>query len=148
MKRSKVHEETTIDQYGEVTSKKSISVYESKPESYYVKVYMEHIQRLLDLTKAEIVVFFLLSRHINYKNTVHITVGIKNRIAEKCGFTLGTVNKCVVGLHTKKWLFNVSRGTYLVNPEFIGKGSWKNISELRMNLFEENGFLSLTPLSK
>ena len=141
MKRSKIHEETTVDEHGEIKSRRSVSVFQSHNEAFYVKTYMEHIEHIMDLTKAEIVVFFILNKYITYKNTIHITVGIKDKISQQCNYTLGTINKCVVGLHKKKWLLSVSRGTYMVNPEFIGKGGWKSISEIRSELFEENGFL-------
>ena len=141
MKKSKIHEEVVVDQNGEIKSQKSVSVYESKKDDFYVKLYLENISYLKDLTKAEILVLFALTKYITYKNTVHITVGIKDKIGATYDLTAGTIRKCISGLHSKKWLINTSRGTYIINPEFIGKGSWGNISELRGQLHEVNDFI-------
>ena len=138
-KKTKVSEHTTIDGgTGVVLSEKKVSVYQSNPEDYFVKVYLENIQKLGCLTKGEMIVFFCLLRYIDYKNKVVLNIERKKKIAKKSEFTLGTVNKCVAGLHGKNMLIHLSMGSYLVNPEYVGKGNWKDISELRLGLGIKN----------
>jgi len=138
--KTKVHEHTTVDSDGEVISKQTVSAFPSNSEDRFTKLYLDDVLTFGLLTKCEIVVFLLLMRYMDYKNRIEVGINRKKSMAKKAGFSLGTVNNAIHGLSKKKFLIRVEIGTYLANPNFVGKGSWTAISELRTKLNLTIGF--------
>jgi len=134
-KKTKVLEHTRVDhKTGEILEQKSISTYQSNSEDFFVKVYLDNIQYLRSLTTSEIVILFVFLKYIDYKNMLNITLRIKKKVIADTGYSMQTINNALSSLTKKKMLTHMSMGSYSVNPWFIGKGGWKDISELRMVL--------------
>lgn len=133
-KKTKIHEEIVLED-GKLKSHRKVSSYRSGDEDYFIKVYLDKIERLKMLTSAEVCILFVLCKYIDYKNIIHPTMAIKKKVMADTGYSYQTVKNSILNLNKKGMLIRQSMSTYLVNPEYIGKGGWSAISELRAKLY-------------
>lgn len=118
-------------------------------EPHYTKVYhnfINDIGKLNDLNEGEMKVLYQCMQMMGYEsNMMCLIKGIKLVIAENCGIALKTVDKHIQNL-TKKGLLirSTSRGMYMMNPNYFGKGSWKKNKELRLVIdYHQDGTRSI-----
>ena len=132
-KKTRVHEEVVLED-GKLRSHRKISSYRSNDEDFFIKLYLGSIEKFKSLTSADMCILFVLCKYIDYKNIIHPTMAIKKKVMSDTGYSHQTVKNSILNLSKKGILIRQSMSTYLVNPEYIGKGSWSAISELRAEL--------------
>jgi DNA-binding GntR family transcriptional regulator len=88
--------------------------------------------KLINLPKKTGDIFFLLLEYIGYNNQVVINSSIKRIISDKLNIKFDTVNKAITVLNANGLLIRQDTGIYLVNPYYVGKGSWNDITKLRI----------------
>ena len=119
---------------GEISEQETKRVIKIPREEDYVKIYIKHINYLNNLPNGLDEIIYALLKKINYQNQIVINSAIKRQIANELGKTFNTVNQYITKLVKNDILIRVDTGIYYLNPIFYGKGSWKEILELRKEL--------------
>ena len=112
---------------------------ESEPP--YVKMYLERLGDLKKLNGKECSIMREILYMMSYKtNTLYIINHTRKIIADNCDTTDGVVKKSLTKFIKQGIMTRISTGTYSVNPNYFGKGSWNDIKKLRLTLeFSEDG---------
>ena len=124
-------EETIIDEHGEVKSNVRSTVVSIGAEPDYVKLYLQDILYLKNLQTNQSALLYELLTYLNYNNEIMLNSVAKQRIADKLGTTRQVVDNNLGKYVKANILERIGRGTFRANPYLFGKGSWKDISELR-----------------
>lgn len=119
---------------GEISEQETKRVIKIPREEDYVKIYIKHINYLNNLPNGLDEIIYALLKKINYQNQIVINSAIKRQIANELGKTFNTINQYITKLVKNDILIRVDTGIYYLNPIFYGKGSWKEILELRKEL--------------
>lgn len=127
-------EEISTDSEGNFMSRKQTNVSAFEKEPPYVKVYLEDIGRLNGLDPAEQKLVNELVFNMGYNNVVPSYKPVKEMIAQRIGVSLSTVNNCIQSLYKKGVLIRKARGFYIMDPNIFGRGSWKDVKNIRMTI--------------
>ncbi len=137
-------------QSGEIiqTSRTEVSSFEKEPP--YVKVYLEDIGKLNGLNPTEQKLVNELVFNMGYNNIVPAYKPIKEGIALKLGVSYNTINEAIKSLYKKGVLIRKARGFYIMDPNLFGRGSWKDIKNIRMTIdYNDDGTKTInTEVSK
>lgn len=124
---------TTVDhQTGEISKEVQILSSKVEQEPRFVKMYIDDVLKLKDVPKASSDVLSVLLANMSYGNVVIMIKEIKEIIAQKTGLKPNTVNKSIQNLHKAGILIRKGRSIYVVDPTLFAKGSWEDISKLRL----------------
>ena len=119
---------------GEIEEKETIRTIKIPREEDYVKVYIKHINYLNNLPQGLDDIIYALLKKVNYENQIIINSAVKRQIADELGKKFNTINQYISKLVKYDILIRIDTGIYYLNPIFYGKGSWKEILELRKKL--------------
>lgn len=128
-----LYQETQIDNTtGEVTAQYTMQRVQVEPD--YVKLYLDTVLTFNSLPITLNPILNELLKRMTYaddEQTIAINKAIKEKIAAKCGITTKRVQQVISQL-TKKGVFvQIARGYYRVNPYVFGRGSWRDIQNIR-----------------
>lgn len=110
-------------------------------EPGFIKMYLKDIEGLYRLSRTDTALLYELLKIMRYEdNTVALNVGIKDSIfatinkqtenvMDRNSFNVYLNRLCVRGI-----IMKVSKGNYQVNAFLFGKGPWKDILNIRMNV--------------
>jgi hypothetical protein len=142
------YEKETVDKLtGEIVKTYSEAVIPREPD--YVKLYLESITKLNDIPGWTDPVLNELLRLMNYRNEIVLNAAIKKRIAGEIGISTRTIDNALYMLVKKNIIFRDDIGLYRGNPFLFGKGEWRDIRELRMNvIFNNEGKMIRTEVHK
>ncbi len=118
--------------HGEIVSsvRQQIGAFEKEPP--YVKLYLEDIGRLNNLSGSEQKVLNELVLSMGYNNVVPSYKPVKEMIAAKIGMQYNTLDKAIKELNRKGILIRKARGLYIMDPNLFGRGQWKDVQKIRM----------------
>lgn len=121
---------------GEMTHSSTMVSYESKlpNEPAYIKLYIEDIGRLCDLTRGEIRVLVKLVARIGYDGKVLLPLGVKRTISEELECSLSAVSNALTALTNSGIIARIDGGVYGLNPNYFARGKWRDIYEQRKSL--------------
>jgi hypothetical protein len=125
---------TTDVETGEISkeTKTQVGMFEAEPP--YVKLYISDIIKLNGLPSYANDVLLHLVKNMGYNNIVPMYKPIKMMICNELGIKLSTMNKAIQELHDKNILIRSHRGLYILDPLIFGRGSWKDIKDIRMTI--------------
>lgn len=106
----------------------------SEPE--FIKLYLRHVLSITEMPRGLTGILFEMLQFVNYLHEFVWNKGVRKRIADKLGCSESNVKKALVEFKKKEILFEKQgySGIYILNPYLFGKGSWKNIHELRLTV--------------
>ncbi|MEI7795797.1 MAG: replication/maintenance protein RepL [Methylococcaceae bacterium] len=121
---------------GEMTYSSTVVSYESKlpNEPAYIKLYIEDIGRLCDLTRGEIRVLVKLVARVGYDGKVLLPLGVKRAISEELECSLSAVSNALTALTNSGIIARIDGGVYGLNPNYFARGKWRDIYEQRKSL--------------
>lgn len=125
----------------------STTTYDRNPEPDFIKVYLDHIAEFVNVPKASMRIFWLLTQYMSYaqnEQRIYINAAMKRDIAHQLNVTPDYVTKNLTQLVRKNILKRVDTGTYIVNPQYVGRGKWRDIKELRTTFDYVNGTITTT----
>lgn len=132
---------TVIDQDGTVLQENSVISYKIPKEDDYVKMYVKSLLYMADLPKTLNPILAKLLEFMPYANgrpEFAINRGIKQIIAEELGIKGKNpdqkVSNAITDLVKGQILLRTGRGLYMFNPHLFGKGEWKDIAKLRLEV--------------
>lgn len=103
-------------------------------EPNYIKIYLDDIVYFSQLPSSSSGILFSIAKRMGYDNKIVLVKNIKEDIANENNLDLGTINNAISNFKKKNILIADGRSTYIINPNLIGKGSWTDISKLRMEI--------------
>lgn len=133
-------ENTVVDEQGNVVNYTRSKTVRLPEEPQYIKLYIEDLLYLSDLPKGhENILFHLLTKSSyagdTYGMVVSISKGMKEIICEELKLeNIRTINNVLSDLTKGKILKRIKTGLYQFNPYLFGKGSWEDISKLRLEI--------------
>lgn len=130
---------------GEIISNETSKLVREKNREKFIKVFVDNLDYLIDnFTTMEKNVFLSLIKEMNYYNVIKLDSGLRKTIQVSADISQGTVSKAINSLIDKKALikieeknkddFKISFFTgkeYVVNPQLVGSGSFKELSKMR-----------------
>lgn len=140
-KVNQTRETITKDDKGNVLIEATTRTFSVESEPEYVKLYVKHVLFLKDMPNGLNSILMCLLGLAGYGNVIVINRGVKKAIANAVGLREPTINKALVDLTAGEILIRQDRGIYLLNPYIFGKGTWRDINKLRIEVdyTEEEG---------
>lgn len=133
-----IREKTIVDQQtGEIIATESDQSYRLKGgEPQFIKLYLDCVMQLSDLDKSSSGLVMALLKYVSYgTNEIFLNPVNRQRICEELGYAkIQSLNNALDKLKKKGILIGAGRGTFILNPFIFGKGEWKDISKIRMNI--------------
>jgi hypothetical protein len=133
-KISKVETTKVVDMNGEITEETTSVSFNYGKEPDYIKVYLDNIVVLAEIQGWISKVLYELIKGVTYANKgqfIIINSGYKRIVAENLGIKQQSVTNAVNQLSKKNILIKKETGVFLLNPQFFGRGEWKDISKIR-----------------
>lgn len=123
---------STVNQNGKTIDVVKTDTFLVDREPDYVKLYIQDVARLNDITGEQNNVLLEFIRHMGYNNVIPTYKPIKQMIAKNLNISLHTVEKAVKTFSKKGLFISVARGLYMADPELFAKGKWSDIKNLRL----------------
>ncbi|MQT35104.1 helix-turn-helix domain-containing protein [Pseudomonas helleri] len=123
---------TIVNDKGEVIQETSETVSRMPNEPNFVKIYIDGISKIYNLSNGENSFLFELLKLVNYDNEIVLNKGIKQKIAARIGIKSQTVDNNISKLKKSKIIVQTQfRGIYMISPEIFGKGAWSEVYKYR-----------------
>lgn len=119
---------------GEIISNTSYTQSILPKEPDFVKLYLDDISHLTKLPNWTNPILNELLKIMNYQNEIILNSSIKNRIAKRLEIQTDSIDKALQYYLKKNVLTRVEVGIFLANPYLFGKGEWKNIRNVRIEM--------------
>lgn len=122
------------NQTGEITHEVETAVRAVEKEPNYVKLYLDQIVKLTEITGWTSNVLYELLGDSKYASDGQIIVvnsGYKEMVAEKLGIKKQSVTNAINALKKKDIIYKIKNGVFMLNPQIFGKGEWKDVKKLR-----------------
>ena len=119
---------------GEITNEVETQIKALEREPNYVKLYLDQIVKLSEITGwTSNVLYELLgdSKYANEGQIIVVNAGYKEMVAEKLGIKPQSVTNAINALKKKEIIYKVKNGVFQLNPRIFGKGEWKDVKRLR-----------------
>ena len=125
---------------GELFYEESKRTYSVGKEPNFVKLYFDDLATLNKLPKSAISVLLALLPYAKYADenqivTINSYTKKQILISNKEIGSTQTINNAITTLKKANILRPIDRATYKINPYIIGKGEWRDILNLRLNIF-------------
>ena len=136
MKTKKVLHSTTTqiinEKTGEISMSEITNTFVVDKEPDFIKLYISDISRLNDLPKGMDPILLELIKGLGYNNVIAAYKPIKLMICKQLGISMSYLNKAINTFYVKGIFIRLARGIYIADPELFGRGSWKDIKQLRL----------------
>lgn len=135
IERSYVDTET-----GEVLGAETTTVYSHGEEPPYVKMYIQDILYMADMERRYEALTRAMLKRIDYADRenglcIELTMRKKKLILKEIGWkNVQSIDNGVQKLLKGKIIYRVERGVYRFNPYLFGRGDWKSIEKIRMQI--------------
>ena len=124
--------ENVVDfQTGEITNKTVTSVDNFPSEPQYVKMYIEDLCSLKGVPNADQSVLRTLLLRLDFEGYVYLSPRYRKAICNQLDISEKTLRNRLASLVKANLIISVSRGEYMVNPNYFARGNWKNVCEQR-----------------
>lgn len=131
---------TTLNENGEITYQEEEKTINWGTEPNYIKVYLDTILYLTDLPKGLNGILYAFLKRMSYGNQLVVNAALKRQIAKELDLSMSSINNAITKFVKGDLLIREDTGLYLVNPHLFGKGDWKDIAKIRLEVtFDANG---------
>jgi hypothetical protein len=100
-------------------------------EPEYIKVYINDLGRLCDLSDGQRTILLYIAACVGYDGFVLLPAGQKARIAKSAKCSVSAVNNAVNAFCKSNILKKQAGGLYELNPDYFARGKWREIRERR-----------------
>jgi len=129
------HNDTTVDsETGEVVEIISSKITRVPQTPDFVMAFTQDIGYLSQLSGGGAKLLFGLMQVVDRNNEITLNLARKKSIALATGLKVTSIDSLLNQLKKKEVIISVERGIYALNPYLFGRGQWKNISKMRMNI--------------
>ncbi len=116
---------------GEVTTEENTNVIKIPREPAYVKMYIDDIGKLLELTSGCRSLLYCLIKKMDYEGVITLTKSSRDRLAEQIGVKETAIRNQITQLCHKGILRRIGTGEYEANPNLFARGDWSDIYKRR-----------------
>ena len=142
-------ERTVIDEDGIITHHEETKTINWGTEPNYIKVYLDTVLYLTDLPKGLNSILYAFLKRMSYGNQLIVNAALKRQIASELNLSISSINNALSKFVKGKILFRKDTGLYLVNPHLFGKGEWKDIAKIRLEVtFSDEGKTIMSEIEK
>lgn len=130
----KVYESTstvTDLRTGEAVQHTSTNVVRIAQEPAYVKMYIQDLGNLIQLTNGQKNILYALVSRIDFDGIVSLNPASRKRIAKSINMSEGAFRNTLSLLCKKEVFRRVATNEYEVNPHYFAKGEWRTIVQRR-----------------
>lgn len=106
-------------------------------EPEFVKLYVRTLGTFIGLQESAnklVMALIPLMSYAEEHQVINLTAYQRKLIEKKYGLSQSTISRQLKQLVEKHVLIPLGRGTWQVNPMYIGRGRWRDIQALRMTL--------------
>ncbi|HEF9058550.1 TPA: replication/maintenance protein RepL [Campylobacter coli] len=145
---------------GEVTTIVSSFLQKEKTKDDFIKLFVENINYLTDnLSNSALRVVLMMFKNLNYQNIFHCNSDFVSYFTNKKILGKSSVYRAIKELEDKNVIFKITKeqqeeydiispNSYIMNPQIIGKGSFKDLKKLRQTTIKEFDFEKLEMIQK
>lgn len=131
---------TVVNEDGQITHQEEDKIINWGTEPNYIKVYLDTILYVKDLPKGLNSILYAFLKRMSYGNQLVFNAALKRQIAKELGLSLSSINNAISKFVKGELLFREDTGLYKVNPHLFGKGDWKDIAKIRLEVvFDSTG---------
>lgn len=131
---------TVVNEDGQITHQEEEKVINWGTEPNYIKVYLDTILYLKDLPKGLNSILYAFLKRMSYGNQLVVNAALKRQIAKELELSLSSINNAISKFVKGELLIREDTGLYKVNPHLFGKGDWKDIAKIRLEVvFDSKG---------
>ncbi|ECP7225327.1 hypothetical protein FUY57_09365 [Campylobacter jejuni] len=140
---------------GEVTTVISSFLQREKTKDDFIKLFVENISFLTDnLSNPALRVVLMMVKNLNYQNVFNYNSDFVHYFESKKILGKSSVYRAIKELEDKQVIFKVTEeqrkeydiigsNSYIMNPQIIGKGSFKDLKKLRQTVVKTFDFDNL-----
>ncbi|WP_412839914.1 replication/maintenance protein RepL [Bacillus paranthracis] len=140
---------TIVNEDGQITHQEEEKVINWGTEPNYIKVYLDTILYLKDLPKGLNSILYAFLKRMSYGNQLVVNAALKRQIAKELGLSLSSINNAISKFVKGELLIRKDTGLYKVNPHLFGKGDWKDIAKIRLEIvFDPKGKTIMSEIEK
>ena len=126
---------TTIDgETGAVIESKNDSLVKIPQTPDFVMAFTRDLGYLKNISGGASKLLFGLIQSVDRNNEITLNKARKNKIAQNCGLKENSIDALLNQLKKKEVVIQIDRGIYQLNPYLFGKGKWKNVQKMRMEI--------------
>ncbi|MFK0305972.1 hypothetical protein [Campylobacter coli] len=145
---------------GEVTTIVSSFLQKEKTKDDFIKLFVENINYLTDnLSNSALRVVLMMFKNLNYQNIFHYNSDFVSYFTNKKILGKSSVYRAIKELEDKNVIFKITKeqqeeydiispNSYIMNPQIIGKGFFKDLKKLRQTTIKEFDFEKLEMIQK
>ncbi|EAJ7530434.1 Uncharacterised protein [Campylobacter jejuni subsp. doylei] len=145
---------------GEVSTIVSSFLQKEKTKDDFIKLFVENINYLTDnLSNSALRVVLMMFRNLNYQNIFHYNSDFVSYFTNKKILGKSSVYRAIKELEEKNVIFKITKeqqeeydiispNSYIMNPQIIGKNSFKDLKKLRQTTVKEFDFEKLEMIQK
>lgn len=133
-KVSMIETTKTVSADGEKLEEIKAITFNYGKEPDYIKVYLDNIMFLAEISGWIGKIMYELIKSVSYADKgqfLIVNAGYKRILAENLGIKPQSVTNAINQLAKKGILIRKESGVFLLNPQYFGKGDWKDISKIR-----------------
>ncbi len=148
------HDGTIIDDNGEVITSQNYVIKKERTKEGFIKLFVENLRYLVDLDNNEKMLFFLILSKMDYRNIIFLDKNLKSAIIAEKYMSRATLYRAINGLVNKQIIIKLdpsiqkiremmvvySNEAYLVNPNLVGKGGFRDLRKLRHTVITDFDF--------
>lgn len=108
------------------------NTFDSEPA--YFKVYVDDLVRLNDVPRGMTAILLELVKNMSYGNVIPAYKPVKDAVCSNLGISINYLNKAIDTFYKRGIFVREARGFYRADPELFGKGKWKDVKELRLQI--------------
>ncbi|WP_162165543.1 hypothetical protein [Campylobacter fetus] len=138
---------------GEIVSKENVSIKRFVKQDDFIQFFVENIAFVnTQLDSSEKSVLFAVIAKMDYGNIITINASTRKTLIGRTGLSKATISRGINGLIDKKVLLFLNTkelkekyqiyddSSYLVNPNIVGKGSFRELKRLRQMVVTDFNF--------
>lgn len=145
---------------GEVTTIVSSFLQKEKTKDDFIKLFVKNINYLTDnLSNSALRVVLMMFKNLNYQNIFHYNSDFVSYFTNKKILGKSSVYRAIKELEDKNVIFKITKeqqeeydiissNSYIINPQIIGKNSFKDLKKLRQTTVKEFDFEKLEMIQK
>jgi hypothetical protein len=126
---------------GEITQEENLIHIKNSQEPNYIKLYIDCLLCLKELSKTFNPILLEFLKHMSYASTsdniggqiIYVNSLMKKNIAKRLNITVKRIEQGITQFVKSNIFKRIGTGTYQVNPDFFGKGEWKDIKNIKAN---------------
>lgn len=118
---------------GEIKKEENTNVVKIPREPPYVKMYIDDIAKILELTSGCRSLLYCLIKKMDYEGVITLTKSSRDRIADQIGVKETAIRNQITQLCKKGILRRLGTGEFEANPNLFARGDWSDIHKRRKN---------------